>query len=54
MRHFYGIGKTETGILRQDAFLFDPVEPAMAEEQQEDEFLNGGKVPAPAAEGHHH
>jgi mono/diheme cytochrome c family protein len=25
-----------------------------AEEQQEDEFLNGGKVPAPTAEGHHH
>lgn len=25
-----------------------------AEEQQEEEFLNGGKVPAPAPEGHHH
>lgn len=25
-----------------------------AEEQQEEEFLNGGKAPAPAAEGHHH
>jgi hypothetical protein len=25
-----------------------------AEEQQEDEFLNGGKVPASPAEGHHH
>jgi mono/diheme cytochrome c family protein len=25
-----------------------------AEEQQEEEFLNGGKVPAPVAEGHHH
>jgi mono/diheme cytochrome c family protein len=25
-----------------------------AEEQQEDEFLNDGKVPAPAAGGHHH
>ena len=25
-----------------------------AEEQQEDEFLNGGKAPAPAAQGHHH
>jgi hypothetical protein len=25
-----------------------------AEEQQEEEFLNGGKVPGPPAEGHHH
>jgi mono/diheme cytochrome c family protein len=25
-----------------------------AEEQQEEEFLNGGKAPAPSAEGHHH
>jgi len=51
IRHLPHITSEELEEMRR---LNPKTEADRAEEQQEEEFLNGGKTPTPAAEGHHH
>jgi mono/diheme cytochrome c family protein len=50
IRHLPHITSEELEEMRK---LNPKTEADRAEEQQEEEFLNGGKTPTPAAEGHH-
>ena len=51
IRHLPQITSEELDEMKK---LNPKTEADRAEEQQEEEFLSGGKAPAPAAEGHHH
>jgi mono/diheme cytochrome c family protein len=51
IRHLPQISSEELEDMKK---LNPKTEADRAEEQQEEEFLNGGKAPIPAAEGHHH
>jgi mono/diheme cytochrome c family protein len=51
IRHLPQISSEELDEMKK---LNPKTEADRAEEQQEEEFLNGGKAPSPAGEGHHH